>query len=188
MTATLTRTQKIREAKVGMSDESKLATAAITGKKMDREVASDAAMKIVSKLLTGQAAGGNREESVLVLRACLGLEQGVFDSAFAQFKGSLTDVASLGKWAKPFSHATMTLNEREESARKIGLWGEVAVKVEKERKALEKARDAKNAPKLEQKAAAFLNTIRPFIDRAEEKLAQSARRAAQETAPEAVEA
>lgn len=185
MTTTLTRTQKINASKTAeLTSEQKMAVAAITGKKGDRAVAADDALQVVSKLLTGQAAGGNRAGAVLVFRACLGLEQGCFDSAFETFKGSLNETASLGQWRKPFSAAITILNSREEAARKIGVWAEASVRFDKERKALDKAREAKNAPKIEEKAALFLDRIQPLIDRAEEKARQAAQRAAE--APETV--
>jgi Flp pilus assembly protein TadD len=180
----LTRSQKITAAKTeSLTGEQKMALAAITGKKGDRAVAANDAMQVVTKLLTGQAAGGNRAGAVLVLRACMGLEQGCFDSAFDTFKGSLNDTASLSQWRKPFIAALTILAQREESARQIGVWAEASSRFEKERKALEKARDAKNAPKVAEKAAAFVDRITPLIERAEERLkAQKAPAEAQETA------
>ena len=179
----LTRAQKIIAAKTeNLSDTEKMAVASVTGKKGDRAVAADAAMAVITKLLTGQAAGGNRAGAVLVLRACMGLEQGCFDSAFETFKGSLHDTASLGQWRKPFLASLTILAQREESARQIGVWAEASSRFDKERKALEKARDAKNATKVAEKAAAFVDRITALIERAEERLK------AQKTAAEAVEA
>jgi hypothetical protein len=120
--AALTRSAKINAAKQELNNETLLALAATTGKKADRANAADAAMSIIAKLLTGQAAGGNREQAVLVLRACMGLEAAAFDNAFAHFSGSLSDVASLGIWAKPHQAALTLLTQREEAARKLGVW------------------------------------------------------------------
>lgn len=179
----ITRSQKIIAAKTEtLTDTEKMAVASVTGKKGDRAVAADAAMAVITKLLTGQAAGGNRAGAVLVLRACMGLEQGCFDSAFETFKGSLADTASLSQWRKPFLAGLTILAQREESARQIGVWAEASSRFDKERKSLEKARDAKNAPKVAEKAAAFVDRITALIERAEERLR------AQKTAAGAVEA
>ena len=176
MTATkLTRSQQIKDRKVNTLDDStKLAVAAITGRKMDREVARDAALGQVAKLLTGQAAGGNREAAVLALRACMGLEGAPFDAAFTSFKGSLTDVAGLAQWAKPFTAARRCLAEREAAARALNIWAEAAPRFERERKLIDRAADAKNAEKVEAKAATFLESVAEYVDRASAKLAAQA--------------
>lgn len=176
MSATkLTRSQQLKINKVNtLDDASKLAVAALTGRKMDREVARDAALGQVVKLLTGQAAGGNREAAVLTLRACMGLEGAPFDAAFAAFRGSLTDVAGLAQWAKPFTAARRCLAEREAAARAMNIWAEAAPRFERERKLIDRAADAKNAEKVEAKAAAFIQSVAEYVDRAAEKLAVKA--------------
>ena len=176
MSATkLTRSQQIKANKANaLDDRTKLAVAALTGRKMDREVARDAALSQVVKLLTGQAAGGNREAAVLALRACMGLEGAPFDAAFANFKGSLTDVANLAKWQRPFTAARACLAEREAAARALNIWAEAAPRFERERKLIDRAADAKNAEKVEAKAAAFLESVAEYVERAAEKLAAKA--------------
>ena len=176
MSATkLTRSQQIKANKVStLDDASKMAVAALTGRKMDREVARDAALSQVVKLLTGQAAGGNREAAVLALRACMGLEGAPFDAAFSTFKGSLTDVANLAKWQRPFTAARACLAEREAAARALNIWAEAAPRFERERKLIDRAADAKNADKVEAKAAAFLQSVAEYVDRASAKLAAKA--------------
>ena len=176
MSATkLTRSQQIKANKVStLDDASKMAVAALTGRKMDREVARDAALSQVVKLLTGQAAGGNREAAVLALRACMGLEGAPFDAAFSTFKGSLTDVANLAKWQRPFTAARACLAEREAAARALNIWAEAAPRFERERKLIDRAADAKNAEKVEAKATAFLQSVADYVDRAAEKRAAKA--------------
>ena len=177
----ITRTQALKAEKAQkLGAHDLLAVASLTGKKSDRENAKDVALGIVAKLLTGQAAGGNREAAVLALRACMGLEQAVFDSAWKGFSGSLADVAALGQWARPFLAARSILAQREEAARKAGLWAENAHKFDKERTSLDRAEGAKGAPKLAEKCRAFVTDIAPYIERAAEKLA--ARVAVAETA------
>jgi hypothetical protein len=184
--AALTRSAKINAAKQELNNETLLALAATTGKKADRANAADAALSIISKLLTGQAAGGNREQAVLVLRACMGLEAAAFDNAFARFSGSLSDVAALGIWAKPHQAALSMLTQREEDARKLGIWIDAQARFEREGKALRKAADAANADKVAARAKAFLDTVAPYIDRAQAKLAEiAARKAAQAETAEA---
>ena len=188
MSATkLTRSQQIKANKANTLDDStKLAVAALTGRKMDREVARDAALSQVVKLLTGQAAGGNREAAVLALRACMGLEGAPFDTAFATFKGSLTDVANLAKWQRPFTAARACLAEREAAARALNIWAEAAPRFERERKLIDRAADAKNAEKVEAKAAAFLESVAEYVERAAEKLAAKASPSVPAVAPVSV--
>lgn len=179
MTATrLTRTQFLKnEKQENLTGTGLMAVAALTGRKADRELARDHALGEVTKLLTGQAAGGNRKGAVLALRACMGLEGAVYDSMFEHFKGSLSDVAALGMLADPVAAARVQIDSREAAAREIGVLGEVQGRFEKERKALTKARDAAGYPKLCQKVQAFLADVAPLIQRAQEKLAEKARQA-----------
>ena len=176
----LTRSQKLNAAKQELNNETLLALAAATGKKADRANAADAAMSIIAKLLTGQAAGGNREQAVIVLRACMGLEQACFDNAFAHFSGSLSDVASLGMWAKPHQAALSLLTHREEAARKLGVFIDAAARFEREGKALRRAADAESAEKTAAKAKAFLETVAPYIERAQKRVEEIAAREAVE--------
>lgn len=174
----LTRSAKINAAKRELSNDNLLALAAVTGKKADRANASDAALSIVAKLLTGQAAGGNRKQAVMVLRACMGLEQACFDNAWEHFSGSLSDVAALGIWARPHQAALSLLTHREEAARKLGVWIDSQARFEREGKALRKAADAANADKVAAKAAAFISSVAPYIERAQARLDEIAARKA----------
>lgn len=177
LTKTQQRTQDKRE---NWSDKDAMAVAALTGRKADREIARDAAMAQVTKLLTGQAGGTNRKGAILALRAVAGLEAPAYDGLFEHFTGSLSDVAALEGLADPCRMARRVLAEREQAARNLGIWSDASARFEREEKAITRAAGAVSYAKTCEKVRAFLEAVRPHIERATAKLAERAQEAAQE--------
>lgn len=182
MTVTkITKTQqRINDKRENWTDKDAMAVAALTGRKADREIARDAAMTQVSKLLTGQAGGTNRKGAILALRAVAGLEAAAYDGLFEHFTGSLSDVAALEGLADPCRMARRVLAEREQAARNLGFWSDAVGRFEREEKAITRAAGAVSYAKTCEKVRAFLEAIRPHIERAAAKLAEKAQEAAQE--------
>lgn len=174
ITKTQQRTQDKRE---NWSDKDAMAVAALTGRKADREIARDAAMAQVTKLLTGQAGGTNRKGAILALRAVAGLEATAYDGLFEHFTGSLSDVAALGGLADPCRMARRILADREQAARNLGVWSDASPRFEREEKALTRAAGAAGYTKTCEKVRAFVEAIRPHIERATAKLAERAQEA-----------
>lgn len=182
MTVTkLTKTQqRIDDKRENWTDKDAMAVAALTGRKADREIARDAAMAQVTKLLTGQAGGTNRKGAILALRAVAGLEATAYDGLFEHFTGSLSDVAALEGLADPCRMARRVLAEREQAARNLGIWSDASARFEREEKAITRAAGARSYPETCKKVRGFVEAIRPHIERAADKLAEKAQEAAQE--------
>lgn len=171
--------QRTHDKRENWSDKDAMAVAALTGRKADREIARDAAMIQVTKLLTGQAGGTNRKGAILALRAVAGLEATAYDGLFEHFTGSLSDVAALEGLADPCRMARRVLAEREQAARQLGIWSDAYSGFEREEKAITRAAGATSYHKVCEKARAFVEAIRPHIERAAAKLAEKAQEALQ---------
>lgn len=164
-------------AKTSGSDAVKLAVLAFNASKENREVALRAAVDALAPFFRGEGGASPLERygNVVLIRSALGMDAEHFGGLFPEtLSGRLADIIGLARWADPVQVITGWLAAQSTVTR-----GELDERVfQRRQKALRTLLgDEGKRQRLTMKCAAFVEAVRPEIERAEARAAELATKA-----------